>query len=480
MTPPAAPSPVGAFLRAALLLGAVLLFGPHPALQAITTALRSAEAATAQNNFTAAATLLHAAAQHLPYDPPILYRSALADVSAQQFERAVQKLEQVAAIEGWSPTRRIALGDAFLGLNQRTKAIEHWELALTEAPGDPALLTRLATSYEALGRYPEAIDALSQLAQTQNGDPAALYRLCLLTVATTPEEAPARLSRLAELAPAYATVAQQLLNAVQEGQATNNPAYTLARVGFEFVQLQEWALAELALTRATVLDPTYPDAFVYLGLTLDRQEKDGLAAYETAVRLAPQSVLAQFFLGLYYRRVGLSEKALPYLKQANDLDPNNPAIKAEIGGAYASLGDLQQAAVWLTQAVQVNERDPAFWLLLARFYVDQNYQVAEMGLPAARQAVGLAPDDPAALDVLGYALVLTNDVPNGQKLLERALTLNPELPSLQLHWGLLQYQLGNHAAAETAWNRTLYLDPQGPYGNQALKALSTLLAANPP
>ena len=182
-------------------------------------------------------------------------------------------------------------------------------------------------------------------------------------------------------------------------------------------------------------------------------------------------------LGLYYRRAGDSGAALPYLQAAQALDPQNPAIAAEIGGAYASLGDLGNAEIWMTEAVRKDERSPQFWLLLARFYIDHEYHVDELGLPAARMAVNLAPGSAQALDALGYALLLTGDLDNAAKLLDQALAADPQSASTFYHLGILYARLNRAAEADAALNKALTLDPDGFYGGLALQALARLTPA---
>ena len=165
---------------------------------------------------------------------------------------------------------------------------------------------------------------------------------------------------------------------------------------------------------------------------------------------------------------------LDRLMAAQQLDQANPAIAAEVGGAYAAVGDLALAETWLTQAVTLAEQDVRWWLLLARFYVDNEYRVADYGLPAARQAVALAPDNAQAIDNLGFALVLTGDLANGQKLLEQALALDPQAPSVYYHLGVLHSRQGQTADAELMLNHALALDPDGYYGGLALQALARL------
>jgi tetratricopeptide (TPR) repeat protein len=464
----------GALARGLLLIFLILLFNPQPISLAIPNAFQLAQTATARQDYTTAAQALANAAARLPYDGYAAYRAGLAEISDRQFESAVRRLQTSAAIEGWTPTKRVALGDAYLGLGDRAAALAQWELALADLPDDDGLLIRLANNYEAVGRYPDAVNTLTQLAERRSTDALVQYRLALLTAVTDPGAALSRLAVAAGLSPEVAPNARALTESIEAGQSSGDEAYTFGRVGYTLIQLKEWALAEIALTRAVEINPAYADAHAYLGLAQDMQGKDGLTAHETAIALAPESPLAQYLLGLHWRRTEDSGKALLYLQQAQKLDPQNPAIAAEIAGAYTSLKDLSNAEVWFTEAVRLAPQSPEFWLLLARFYTDNEYNVTELGLPAARMAAGLNPNSALAADALGYALVLTGDPVNGEKTLERAIRLDPNLPSIYYHLGILYASQEKYEQAEAAFNHSLALDPEGAYGGLALKALAQI------
>jgi tetratricopeptide (TPR) repeat protein len=477
--PPSGAQSIAGLARAIILLIALLLSAAQPVLLPIARSYAAASAAGAQQDYAAAADALADIAARLPFDGQAAHRAGLAEISDGRFDAAIRHLNAAAALEGWTSARRIAVGDAYQGIGDSESALAQWELARADAPEDDGLLARLANQYEAAGRYANAIEVLTVLARVRANDASVFYRLALLTAATVPAEATARLAIVIEIAPQFAPQARSLIDAIQTGEASGNAAYTFGLVGFALVQLSEWRLAEEALGRAVAADPDYADAYAYLGLALDRQNKDGMEAYQTAVRLAPQSPLAQFLLGLYYRRAGDSGAALPYLQAAQATDPQNPAIAAEIGGAYASLGDLGNAEIWLTEAVKKDERSPQFWLLLARFYIDHEYHVAELGLPAARMAVNLAPDSAQALDALGYALLLTGDLDNAGKLLIQALAADAPSASIYYHLGILYVRLNRATEAEAALNKALALDPDGFYGGLALQALAHLTPAAP-
>jgi tetratricopeptide (TPR) repeat protein len=461
-------------LRGLLLIIVFLVLGPQPSPLPVAQDFLRAQNATAKEDYATAARALADAAARLPYDGSVVYRAGLADISAQKYESAIERIQAAAALDGWTPARRIALGDAFLGSGDRPQALEQWELALQNLPADDNLLVRLANNYEAEGRYPEAVDALSQLAQVRANDPAVYYRLALLTAVTSPAEALARLARAESLAPDLAPKTSAIAKAIQTGQASGDEAYTFGQVGFALIQLNEWGLAELALTHAVNVNPDYADAHAYLGLAQDRQGKDGLQAYEAALRLAPESPLVNFLIGLHWRHSGDAATALTYLKKAQSLDAQNAAIAAELGQTYAVLGSFADAEFWFSQAVNLAPQSADFWLLLARFCVDNEFHVADPGLPAARKAVSLAPENAQAADTLGYALVLTGDLANGEKTLVRAAALDPNQPSTFYHLGWLYARQGRTPEAQAAFNRTLVLDPQGQYGGLALQALARL------
>jgi tetratricopeptide (TPR) repeat protein len=461
-------------VRGALLVLGLLLLRPHPSPQTIAADFRAAQIATAEKKYGFAADALADAASRLPYVGFTAYRAGLAEISAQRFELAVRHLLTSATLDGWTPAKHIALGDAYLGLNDRTHALEHWSLAQESLGNDASVLARLATSYEAEGQYADAARILAKLAQVRPDDASVIYRLALFTAVTTPADALAPLAQVIALSPPLALNARSLKDAIEAGRIAQNEAYTFGRVGFALIQLNEWGLAEVALTRAVSLDPTYADAHAYLGLAQDMLQKDGGEAAAQAVALAPKSTVANYFLGLHWRRKGDANQALRYLMVAQALDPANPAIAAEVAGAYASLADLSNAEDWFTRAVQMDDRNPDFWLLLARFYIDNEYHVPELGLPAARMAAGLAPQNALAADVLGYALFLTGDLVNAEKTLEHAVSLDPNLPNTYYHLGILYNRQGKAPEAEAAFKHTLALDPQGPYGGLALKALAII------
>lgn len=463
-------------VRIGLVALAWLALSPTPAARDLPAWLAQAAAATTQGDHITAAQWWQRAARRLPFDTQVQQQTALAELTAGDYAAAARRLQQLGATAGFTPRLRVALGDALAAQGQMALAVTEWEQARQTWPDNAELTHRLAQGYEAQNDWPRAIDLYAALSPDHPG----FQRAALLTAASTPLQAVSRLTLAAQATPT--PLLTTLLDTVTQVALSGDEVFALTQVGYTFIQFNEAALAEHALARATELNPSYAEAFTFLGLARDLNNGNGQSAYETALTLAPNNYLPRFLLGLHWRRLGQSAQALPWLQQAQQLDPTNPAIAAEIGGAHASQGDLLAAEMALTQATQLGGTNPAFWILLAQFYTDNNFKVAEAGLNAARAATRLAEQNapPAqralAWDVLGLAYLLTGDLPNSQAALTQAQTLDPALPRAHYHLGLLAAQQGDATAARAAFEQALRLDPQGEVGSKALRALAQLPA----
>ncbi|MER3513643.1 MAG: hypothetical protein C4310_03970, partial [Chloroflexota bacterium] len=198
-------------------------------------------------------------------------------------------------------------------------------------------------------------------------------------------------------------------------------------MGVAFARVEEWRLAEQQLSRAVAQRPNSAQALAYLGLARDQLGQDGYAPLVQALALAPEDPLVHTLMGYHWKRLGWWEAARVEFEQAYDRDPANAALSAEIGLMYAARGDYETARIWLHEATRLAPREAAFWKLVARFYLDRAFEVAQEGLPAALRATELAPDDAEAYDLLGWALYLNGDSAGALGALNRALALHPGL-----------------------------------------------------
>ena len=138
------------------------------------------------------------------------------------------------------------------------------------------------------------------------------------------------------------------------------------------------------------------------------------------------------------------------------------------------MGNVDDAEGYVVQATTDHPNEAEAWIALASFYIENDYRVQESGIPAARQAVLLAPDNDRALDILGLGWFKAGDFSTAERFFLRALAQNPNSADAHLHLGMCYINEGRDAEARSELQTALRLDPSGPDGKQAGAMLAKL------
>lgn len=291
----------------------------------------------------------------------LIGRPPLENRAGRPFQSLYQ-LEAQASLEGWTPELSRRAGNLWREAGDLRRAVAYWEAADPE----PAVLRDRAQAYAQLERWSDAADALAKLLallpENSPDRPWAQFQLGLIRAAYDPAGAVALL-RAAE--PAYGLTAATLAG-VLEG--TDDPIY----IGIALARADLWAYAEVAFSQSA--DPL---GMAYSGLARDMQGKDGAVQIDEAVLLAPDNPQVRFLQGLHLRQRYDYVGSLEAMIQAVALDPENPALYAELGRAYQLTGDLVTAERWLRFAVSLDDH---FQPLLDSFYDDERTALLNLGL----------------------------------------------------------------------------------------------------
>ena len=190
------------------------------------------------------------------------------------------------------------------------------------------------------------------------------------------------------------------------------------------------------------------DALFYLGGLAEQEGKiEEAAQFYSRVDAGEHLVTAQVRLALLMFRMGRPELALKHLAMFAE---RNPGAEIELGVARAELlsrlGRPEDAvAVYDT----LLERHPdEVGLRYARGMLGVELGRVDAAVADFRHIVMLRPDDPVALNALGYTLAdLTERHEEAYELISRALTLDPENPAVLDSMGWVLYRLGRPAEA---------------------------------
>ena len=462
------------WLQLVLALGLLLVLGPTPFPRALSERIQAAIAALNGSRADQALDALEEALQLAPDLPGLKLAAAQAALEAEDPALAMQYVAQARRSGAAGDEAGCLEAEILLATDQPDMAVELLSGSPAGCRPGPELLRRLSEERLAEGAWGLAERLLGQLVRAEPASAWAHGQLGLLISRRDPQAALSNLRRAVELGPAGQALAGQLIQAIEAGAALGGPALSLAQVGQVLAGAGEWGLAREALERSLELDPESAGSLALLGLTLDQTGGDGSPQLQAALELAPTSAQVQLLLARHWRSLGRPEQALAALESAARLDPADPVVASDLASLYLALGDLRSAEAAYRYAVAVAPQDPLFWTLLARFSLEQEVDVASLGLPAARTALRLAPDDPRAVDLLAACHYLVGNLRVAERLLWRALSMDPGLASAHYHRGLVQLALGDLASAVDSLRRAQALDPGGRIGDLAERSLANL------
>ena len=455
-------NPWRARIQLTLLALLVLISGLTPYPRAFTAALRQAEAQAASGEYGAAVESYRQASRLDPESPQPWLRMGQVLLRQRQFVPATMAFLE-AEHRGGATEAILGLGESRAGRGDWASAIREWLRALALAPDDPRIHVALGRASIALAQFDRAeaylLDALALQPSHQDSATASAL-LGRLWIGERPDMAEAALQQAGD---------DDMLAVLHAVQAEPSPARQALLLGVAFLQRSELALARHHLERAVALAPGRAEPLAYLAHTLDQQGETVAARelLERALELDGDSTLVHYFLGTHYRLVGNWEDALDALWQALLNDPDNAALRAEMGETLAGEGDYAAAEEWYVGAVSAAPDEVDFHFLLVHFYLDHLYRVQEGGLPAAQALLELAPDDARAHDLLGWAYHISGQHDEGLNALGEALARDPDLASAHYHLGSLHVTLGQHTLARRHLQRAIDLDTEGYYRERA-------------
>lgn len=253
---------------------------------------------------------------------------------------------------------------------------------------------------------------------------------------------------------------------------SDSAAYTFAQAGQVFARAGYWRLAQLSFKAALMEEPEYAEALAYYGLAKEQNGLDGSEEIRAAISSSPANPLFHVFLAMHHQKLDHVELAREALDTAARLDPNNPAIAAQLGSVYADIGDFTAATQAFLAATDLAPDDARFWHLLARFSLEYKIDLESLGLPAARNAISTDLTDATGYELLGTIQLELQRYLLAERSLRKSLVIDPLSARAQYAYALLKDQRGQVEPARAAFRAAQILDPEGQYGELAGRILT--------
>ncbi|MGB5325374.1 MAG: tetratricopeptide repeat protein [Pseudomonadales bacterium] len=198
--------------------------------------------------------------------------------------------------------------------------------------------------------------------------------------------------------------------------------------------------AAAQLRNAIALDPNYAAPQAYLALLLamghwlrlvdDRPaaHDESIATANSALALQPDSSEVLGYVGCAISDLGYTQRGIPLLEKAIELDASNAQARAALGAALIASGELEQGIAALSNAVKISPKDPglALWatiLTIGAGFTDDMDGAEEWASLAYKSDARFFP----ALLVRAWVQGQKGCLQEAQTSLEEAARLYPEL-----------------------------------------------------
>ena len=205
---------------------------------------------------------------------------------------------------------------------------------------------------------------------------------------------------------------------------------------------------------ALTISPDRPDALSNLGAAFVRlgQFDDAIKQYEEALKLDGMNAGVRLNLALAFYKSARPQHAIPQLKRVLASDPDARNAYLILADCYLQTGQDQQVVALLKPREQMFANDLAYAYLLGTALLHAGDAVE--GQKYVDRIFGAGESAEAHL-LLGTAHLGQHDYRAALAELERAVKLNPKLPTVQALYGRALLALGEQSAAEQAFRREL-------------------------
>ena len=217
--------------------------------------------------------------------------------------------------------------------------------------------------------------------------------------------------------------------------------------GRAYGQIGEWDLAEYEFSKAVETSPDLADAWGLLGEARQQQGKQAEDEVNRALALSPDSPAIRLMGALFYRRQHNTAKAVELLEKNIAGDPTSVIWHLEMGNTLAEGGRLNEAVLEFQKAVDLAPNDPAGYSAAARFSIQYDYQLEDVGLKAAGSVIQLSPDSAEGYDLKGQVLYNLGRPDEALEAFNTALEKDDAYAAAWLHLGQLLLDKGDRTRA---------------------------------
>jgi tetratricopeptide (TPR) repeat protein len=219
--------------------------------------------------------------------------------------------------------------------------------------------------------------------------------------------------------------------------------------------------AEQEVGALLTLHPTAGMLWKILSVALMRQGKDALPALRKAAELMPQDAEAHGNLGSALRDLGRHEEAVASYRRALALSPNHVETLSELGNVLRDLGERRESLALYARAVEIEPGNAASHCNLGHALLERRR--TDDAVASYRRALALEPEFALAHLSLATALRIQGRTSDSEASCKAALAIDPNSAEALSLLGELNADRGKFTEAEVLFQQAIAVDPDFPF-----------------
>ena len=250
-----------------------------------------------------------------------------------QYKEAIEEYERALKIQPM-PQVQLNLGLAYYKSAQLRPALQAFQKAQQQMPGDSKPILLQADCYLRLGENKKVIQLLSPFAQQSGNDLAVTYMLGTALVRDGQSD-----------------TGQVLIDKILRN---GDSAEARLLIGTTKLMVNDFQGALGDLQRAVELNPDLPDVFAYYGAALvaTGDQEGAKQAFAKALQQDPNNFESNLRMGFLLRNDNEFDEAMKYLKRALEVRPGDPGVRYQIAAVELSQSNVALARADLESLVK--------------------------------------------------------------------------------------------------------------------------------